>query len=90
MQFCNTCVPDHKPRRAWQPLRRSVTALPRRAEPSRAANKPCLDALASTQAGTPLGEVAAPLCRPLTCKAQRYSCSQRGWPNRRHPDITGG
>lgn len=65
-------VPDTKPRRAWQPLRRSVVDLPRRAEVSRAANKRYLDALASTHVGTPLGQAAAPLCRPLTHQGQRY------------------
>lgn len=43
----NTCVPEQKPHRAWQPLRRSVSDVPRRAEVSRAANKRYLDALAS-------------------------------------------
>ena len=65
-------VPETKPRRPWQPLRRSVTDLPRRAEVSRAANKRYLDALASTQASTPLGQAAASLCRPLTHQGQRY------------------
>jgi len=45
----NTCVPEVKPQRAWQPLRRSVTDLPRRAEVSRAANKRYLEALASIE-----------------------------------------
>jgi hypothetical protein len=68
----NTCVPEAKPQRAWQPLRRSVTDLPRRAQVSRAANKRYLEALASTQVGTPLGQAAAPLCRPLTHDGTRY------------------
>ena len=62
----NTSVPQQKPQRAWRTLRRTVTDLPRRAEVSRAANKRYLDALASTHVGTPLGEMAGPLCRPLT------------------------
>jgi len=65
-------VPDIKPQRAWQPLRRSVTDLPRRAELSRAANRRYLDALASTFVGTPLGQAAAPLCRPITHEGRRY------------------
>jgi hypothetical protein len=65
-------VPDLKAQRAWQPLRRTVTDLPRRAEVSRAANKRYLDALASTQVGTPLGQAAAPLCRPVTHDGRRY------------------
>ena len=67
-----SCVPDPKPQRAWQPLRRSVTDLPRRAEVSRAANKRYLDALASTQVGTPLSQLAAPLCRPVLRDDRRY------------------
>ena len=65
-------VPEVKPRRAWQPLRRSVTDLPRRAEVSRAANKRYLDALASSQLATPLAELAAPLCQPITQEGRRY------------------
>ena len=65
-------VPDPKPQRAWQPLRRSVTDLPRRAQVSRAANQRYLDALASTQVGTPLGPAAAPLCRHVTRDGRRY------------------
>jgi hypothetical protein len=72
----NTSVPEQKPQRAWQPLRRTVTDLPRRAEVSRAANKRYLDALASTQVGTALGEVAGPVCRPLTHEGRRYRALQ--------------
>ncbi len=72
----NSCVPDQKPQRAWRPLRRTVSDLPRRAELSRAANRRYLDALASTQVGTPLGQMAAPLCRPLTHQGQRYPALQ--------------
>src|SRR6266568_4282342 len=68
----NTCVPPQKPQRSWQPLRRTVTDLPRRAQVSRAANKRYLEALASTQVDTPLGELAGPLCRPLTHDGRRY------------------
>ena len=72
----NSCVPEQKPQRAWRPLRRTVTDLPRRAEVSRAANKRYLDALASTQVGTPLGQMAEPLCRPLTQDGRRYRALQ--------------
>ena len=65
-------VAETKPQRAWQPLRRSVTDLPRRAEVSRAANGRYLDALASTQVGTPLGQAAMPLCQPVTRHGHRY------------------
>lgn len=72
----NTCVPEQKPQRSWQSLRRTVTDLPRRAEVSRAANKRYLDALASTQVGTPLGELVGPLCRPLTHDGRRFRALQ--------------
>ena len=72
----NTCVPEQKPQRSWQALRRTVSDLPRRAEVSRAANKRYLDALASTQVGTPLGEMVGPLCRPLTHDGRRYRALQ--------------
>jgi len=72
----NTCVPEQKPQRAWQPLRRTVTDLPRRAQVSRAANKRYLEALASTQAGTPLGEMVKPVCRPMTQEGQRCRALQ--------------
>jgi hypothetical protein len=68
----NSCVPESQPQRAWRPLRRTVSDLPRRAQVSRAANRRYLDAMASTQLGTPLGQLAAPLCRPLTHDGQRY------------------
>jgi hypothetical protein len=68
----NSCVPPPKDHRSWQPLRRTVTDLPRRAQVSRAANKRYHDALASTQVGTPLGELARPLCRPITHDGCRY------------------
>jgi len=67
-----SCVPDAQPQRAWRPLRRTVTDLPRRAQVSRAANQRYLDALASTHVGTPLGQAAAPLCRPVLRDGQRY------------------
>ena len=69
-------VPPTPPQRAWRPLRRSVTDLPRRAEVSRAANHRFLDALSSTQVGTPLGQAAAPLCQPLTHDGHRYRALQ--------------
>jgi len=68
----NARVPDLKPRRAWQALRRSVSDMPRRAEVSRAANRRYLDALASTSASLPLAQAAADLCQPLTRDGRRY------------------
>jgi hypothetical protein len=65
-------VPDSKPHRAWQPLRRTVSDMPRRAELSRAANRRYLDALASTSTGTLLAEAAAALCKPITQHGRPY------------------
>jgi hypothetical protein len=48
-----------------------VTDLPRRAQLSQAANRRYLDALASTFVGTPLGQAAAPLGRPIAQKGRR-------------------
>lgn len=72
----NTCVPEEKTPRAWQPLRRTVADLPRRAEVSRTANKRYLDALASTRIGTALEELVGPLCRPITHQGRRYRALQ--------------
>jgi hypothetical protein len=72
----NTCVPEQKPQRAWRPLRRTVMDLPRRAKVSRTANKRYLDALASTQVATPLGEMLSPLCCPVTQGGLRYRALQ--------------
>lgn len=65
-------VPEQKPKRAWKPLLRTVTEIPRRAQVSRAANLRYLEALASTHVSTPLGEAAAPLCRPVCQDGRRY------------------
>jgi hypothetical protein len=65
-------LPQSKPQRAWKALRRTVSDMPRRAEISRAANRRYLDALATTALDTPLAEVAAPLCRPVTQDGRRY------------------
>lgn len=48
----------------WRPLRKGVADLGRRAEVSQAANERYLDALAAVHDGTPLRELAEPLCRP--------------------------
>jgi hypothetical protein len=65
-------APKTKPPRPWRRLRRSVVDIPPRAELSRAANRRYLDALASTHVGTPLGEMAAPLCRPVLRDGKRF------------------
>jgi hypothetical protein len=67
-----SCVAEPKPQRAWKPLLRTVTEIPRRAQVSRAANHRYLDALASTHVSTQLAEAVAPLCRPITREGYRY------------------
>jgi hypothetical protein len=54
--------PDRRP--AWLPLRKSIVDLPRRAEVSDKANQRYLEALASVDTSTPLGQIAYPLCQP--------------------------
>jgi hypothetical protein len=61
--------PDAAP--AWHPLRKGIADLHRRAELSQAANDRYLTAMASVEAATPLGELAARLCRPARRKERR-------------------
>jgi hypothetical protein len=58
--------------RQWQRLRRSVVDLPRRAEVSRAANRRYLQAIASTQSHTPLGQAFEALTLPKRWHGHRY------------------
>jgi hypothetical protein len=48
----------------WRPLRKGVVDLPRRAEVSQAANERYLEALTAVHEGTPLRQLAEPLCQP--------------------------
>ena len=61
--------PDAKP--SWQRMREGVADLHRRAEVSQAANDRYLQALASVEDTTSLGELAARLCRPVRYKGRR-------------------
>lgn len=63
---------DPEQRNKWQPMRRGVADLWRRAEVSRAANERYLTALASTTSATALAEEAQPLCRPRTVDGRRH------------------
>lgn len=56
---------------AWRPLRKGVADLHRRAEISQAANERYLDALASADTSTPVGQLLRPLCRPVTWHGER-------------------
>ena len=55
--------PDAEP--SWQCMRKGIADLHRRAEVSQAANDRYLQALASVEDTTSLGELAARLCRPV-------------------------
>jgi hypothetical protein len=57
--------------KAWRPLRRGIADLHRRAEVSHAANARYLTALAVVDTPTRVGDLAAPLCRPVTWKDHR-------------------
>jgi len=60
----------HGPKK-WRPLRKGVADLPRLAALSQASNDRYLTAQAATRIITPLGDVAAPLCRRTQDKALR-------------------
>ena len=61
--------PDAPP--SWQRMRKGVADLHRRAEVSEAANHRYLQALASVEDTTSLGELAARLCRPVRYQKRR-------------------
>ena len=67
-------TPESRPhgRKRWMMLRKSVADAPRRAEVCAAVNQRYLDALAAAKAETPAGQLAAPVCRPVTKKRRRY------------------
>jgi hypothetical protein len=56
----------------WQPLRKGIADLHRRCQLSQAANERYLDALGSVESSTRLGELSAPLCRPVVKDGRRY------------------
>jgi hypothetical protein len=66
-------APENKPNAApsWQRMRKGVADLHRRAEVSQAANDRYLEALASVEDTTSLGELAARLCRPARHNGRR-------------------
>ena len=61
--------PDAEPN--WQRMRKGVADLRRRAEVSQAANDRYLQALASVEDTTALGELTTRLCRPVRYKGRR-------------------
>ena len=66
-------APENRPDAApsWQRMRKGVADLHRRAEVSQTANERYLQALASVEDTTSLGELAARLCRPVRHKGRR-------------------
>lgn len=55
----------------WRTMRKGVADMTRRAEVSQAVNDRYLDALASCEDTTPLGELTAGVCRPVTWNGRR-------------------
>ncbi len=56
----------------WRVMRRGVADMYRRAEVSQAANDRYAEALASLDSTTPLGRLAATVCRPVSKNGKRY------------------
>jgi len=56
----------------WRVMRRGVADMYRRAEVSQAANVRYAEALASLDTTTPLGQLAAAVCRPVSKDGKRY------------------
>ena len=66
-------APEGKPDapKTWQPMRKGIADLPRRAHVSHAANRRYLQALASVEDRRSLGEFAARLCQPAVHNGRR-------------------
>lgn len=60
----------------WQPMRKGVADLRRRAEVSQACNDRYLEALASLSTNQPLAELLAPVCRRASWKGRRVRALQ--------------
>jgi hypothetical protein len=63
---------DPEGEKAWRPLRKSVADLRRRAEVCGQVNDRYAEALGSLDTTTQLGELLAPICRPIRRQARRY------------------
>jgi hypothetical protein len=61
---------DENGKKSWRKLRKGVADLPRRAEVSQAANERYVEGLAAVEAKTPVGELAAKVCRRVTWKGR--------------------
>jgi hypothetical protein len=60
----------------WQPMRKGIADLRRRAEVSQASNERYLEALASLSSDQPLCELLSPVCRPACWKGRRVRALQ--------------
>jgi hypothetical protein len=60
----------------WRVMRRGVADMYRRAEVSQAANERYAEALAALDTTTPLGRLAATVCRPVSKDGKRYRALQ--------------
>ena len=58
--------------KSWRRMRKGVADLHRRAQVSHATNERYLDALASTDTDTPVGELLRSICRPVRWQGQRH------------------
>jgi hypothetical protein len=67
-----TSEANPKGTKQWRVMRRGVADLYRRAEVSQAANDRYAEALAALDTTTPLGQLAAQVCRPVSKKGKRY------------------
>ena len=70
---------------SWHRMRKGIADLHRRAEVSQAANNRYLQALASVEDTTPLGELAARLCQPARRNGRQVRCTQPSCPRRCQP-----
>jgi len=58
--------------KSWRPMRKGVADMHRRAEVSQQSNDRYADALASLDTSTPIGQLAAKVCRPVRRDGTRY------------------
>lgn len=63
--------PGAKGQKVWRHMRKGVADIYRRAKVSQASNQRYLASLAAVEGNTPLGDLVAPLCRPVEWKGQR-------------------
>jgi hypothetical protein len=71
-----TAEGDDSGRQSWRPMRKGVADLARRSQVSQGVNDRYLDALASIEDTTALGDLTRDLCRPTTWKGRRARALQ--------------